>query len=259
MASSSEQAEGASEEEQAKQVKAWLHKMLKKDLNFRMDEKMFIALRKLMTLQEAAEADARDQIKVLEARSKFFVEKAERLEAGLRAGNIAPEQLPEEACSTLKELAQAGTLLDCHHLDTERFEEKLVRLCQEHDQLQVQRSELQASVENIDRLTHTMEQHLSEVVDKNKEADEEWKPRDWKTLEKRYRSKLTTLKEHQGSNKKLAEFSHILAISKDEEAIKEALDSLKNTYDELDKAFIRNLEKARAEQAEEEEASSSSE
>lgn len=45
---------------------------------------------------------------------------AERLEAGLRAGNIAPEQLPEEACSTLKELAQAGTLLDCHHLDTER-------------------------------------------------------------------------------------------------------------------------------------------
>ncbi|XP_075529623.1 uncharacterized protein LOC142562270 isoform X2 [Dermacentor variabilis] len=248
MASSSEEAEGASQEEQAKQVKAWLHKMLQKDLNFSMDEKTFIALRKLMSLQEATEAEAHDQIKALEARSKFFIEKAERLEAILRAGNIAPEQLPEETCRTLKQLAQAGTLLDCPHLETERFQEKLLRLCQKHDELQVQQSDLQASVKNIERLTHTMEHHLSEVVNKNKDkvADDELKLSDWKTLEKRYRSKLTTLKEHQGSNKKLTEFSNILAISKDEEAIKNALDSLKKEHDELEKAFTKKLEKVRA-------------
>ncbi|XP_050045038.1 uncharacterized protein [Dermacentor andersoni] len=283
MDSSSELAEDATRGEQEKQVRAWLRKMLNKDVKFRMDEKTFIALRKLMTLQEGAEADARDQIKVLEERSKFFVKKAENLEAGLRAGNIAPEQLPKEARSTLKDLAHAGTLLDCHDLDSESFGKKLVRLCQQREELQVQQSELQDDVANIEQLTHTMEQHLLDVANKDMHttaADEECKLRRWKRHEMKYRSKVTKLKESPVSSKKMPDLDHVISISKklhrlelrikevenalptldlppDEDAIKIALDSVTDRCEELDKAFIKKLEKQRGEQSEEKTTASS--
>ncbi|XP_075536674.1 uncharacterized protein LOC142571878 isoform X2 [Dermacentor variabilis] len=271
MDSSSQLVEDATRGEQEKQVRAWLRKMLKKDVKFRMDEKTFIALRKLMALQEGAEADACDQIKALEERSKFFVEKAENLEAGLRAGNIAPEQLPKEARGTLKDLAHAGTLLDCHDLDSESFGKKLERLCQQRKELQDQQSELQGNVANIEQLTHTMEQHLLDVANKDMHttaADEECKLRRWKRRMMKYRSKVTKLKKHPVSSKKMPDLEDIISISEklhrlelrikevenklptldlppDEDAIKIALDSVTDRCEELEKAFIKKLEKNR--------------
>ncbi|XP_075536675.1 uncharacterized protein LOC142571878 isoform X3 [Dermacentor variabilis] len=263
MDSSSQLVEDATRGEQEKQVRAWLRKMLKKDVKFRMDEKTFIALRKLMALQEGAEADACDQIKALEERSKFFVEKAENLEAGLRAGNIAPEQLPKEARGTLKDLAHAGTLLDCHDLDSESFGKKLERLCQQRKELQDQQSELQGNVANIEQLTHTMEQHLLDVANKDMHttaADEECKLRRWKRRMMKYRSKVTKLKKLHRLELRIKEVENklpTLDLPPDEDAIKIALDSVTDRCEELEKAFIKKLEKNRGKQSEEETTASS--
>ncbi|XP_070389264.1 protein Hook homolog 1-like [Dermacentor albipictus] len=271
MDSSSQLAEDATRGEQEKQVRAWLRKMLNKDVKFRMDEKTFIALRKLMTLQEGAEADARDQIKVLEERSKFFVKKAENLEAGLRAGNIAPEQLPKEARGTLEDLAHAGTLLDCHDVDSESFEKKPEELCQQRKKLQAQQSELQDDVANIEQLTHRMEQHLLDVANKDMHttaADQECELARWKRHEMKYRSKVTKLEKHPVSSKRMPDLDRIISISKklhtlelrikdvenelptldlppDEDAIKIALDYVTDRCEELDKAFGNKIEKKR--------------
>ncbi|XP_037560482.1 uncharacterized protein LOC119437553 isoform X2 [Dermacentor silvarum] len=276
--SSQPPAEAASRVEQEKQVRAWLRKILKKDvICCRMNEKAFIALCKLMTLQEAAEADALHQIEVLKARSKFFNEKAENIEAGLRAGKLAPDQLPEEVRSKIEHMAHLATLLDCHDMDVESAIEKYKGLCQEREELRVKQSKLQADVENLKQLTHTMEQHLLDVANEDLHAtaaDEKRKLEKWQRHEMRYRSRVTQLKEPLDYSKKLEELTNMFSISEklhglelqlkdvenelptldlpaDEDYIKVALDSVTKRCEQLEEAFSNNLAKERAKEEQE--------
>ncbi|XP_037563496.1 uncharacterized protein LOC119442628 [Dermacentor silvarum] len=151
-------------------------------------------------------------------------------------------------------------------------------------ELRVKQSKLQADVENLKQLTHTMEQHLLDVANKDLHttaADENRKLEKWQRHEMRYRSRVTQLKEHPDYSKKLEELTNMFSISKklhglelqlkdvenelptldlpaDEDAIKIALDSVTKRCEQLEEAFSKNLAKQRAEQSEENAAASSS-
>lgn len=216
MASSSQPAEGITREEREKQVRAWLRKMLGKDIRIRLDEMAFVALHKLMIHHDAAEKDVSEQIKVLKERDKFFSENAENLEAGLRAGNIAPDQLPEKACNIIKPHAHAAVLLGLEDSTPERFRKEFAKLVQKHKEVRDRQSKLRASVQDLKELTTTFKQHLSDANNTEMHmtvTDEERKFRKWEGAVKRYKQKVTKLKEHPpSSRKKLSGMTEVLSL-----------------------------------------------
>lgn len=217
MASSSEPADETTPEEREKQVTAWLRKMLGRSVREDLDDNAFVTLHKLMKLQEAAEEDARGRIEVLKERTKFFNEKSENLEAGLRAGKIAPDQLPEEARDIVKTHATVAVLLGVEDSQPESFEEKFAGLFQQSEELEARQSKLQASVENLKQLEKRMEQHLMDAAITYKHmtaADEEYRFRRWQRAVRKLKFKQRKAMEQKSRRQKLAELTQTLSLSK---------------------------------------------
>ncbi|KAL1420926.1 hypothetical protein MTO96_004296 [Rhipicephalus appendiculatus] len=217
MASSSEPAGETTPEEREKQVTAWLRKMLKRSVREELDDDEFDTLFKFMKLQAAAEEEAQERIKVLKERTKFFEEKAEHLEAGLRAGKIAPDQLPKEACDIVKTHAKAAVLLGVKDSQPESFEEKFEELSRQSEELKARESKLQASVENLEQLEKRMEQHLTDAAITYKHmtaAEEEYRLRKWQRAVSKFNFKQRKEKECQSRRQKLEELTQTLSLSK---------------------------------------------
>lgn len=218
MASSSQLTEGITREEREKQVRAWLREIPAKNIRVRLDEMAFVKFHKLMIRQEAAEKDTSEQTIVRKERDKFFTENAENLEAGLRAANIAPDQLPEKSCNIIKRHAHAAVLLGLEDSAPERIRKKFAELIQKHAEVRDRQSKLRAIVQDLKELSTTLKQHLSDANNTEMHmtvTDEERKFRKWEGAVKRYKQKVTKLKEHPpSSRKKLAGMIEVLSLHK---------------------------------------------
>nr|XP_037267992.1 uncharacterized protein LOC119159361 isoform X2 [Rhipicephalus microplus] len=225
MASSSEPVGKPTPEERKKQVTAWLQEILEQDPEKILEEDVeddIDVLFKLMKHQVAAEKQAQEQIKVLKERAKFFKQNAQKLEAGLRVGKIAPGQLPQQAREILKSHARAAILLGVEDSRPESFKKKFEDLFRQREELEARLSQEQALFKDLEQLRKRVGQHLMDatVTDKHMTAaEEEYRFKKWQRFVSKYNLAVRKAEENRSKRQKLEELAETLSLVKDKNAL----------------------------------------
>ncbi|XP_075721194.1 uncharacterized protein LOC119159361 [Rhipicephalus microplus] len=224
MASSSEPVGKPTPEERKKQVTAWLREILEQDPEKILEELLeedlednIDVLFKLMKHQVAAEKQAQEQIKVLKERAKFFKENAEKLEAGLRAGKIAPGQLPQQAREILKSHARAAVLLGVEDSRPESFKKKFEELFRQREELKARLSQEQALSKDLEQLRKRVDQHLMDATVGDKHmtaAEEEYRFKKWQKFVSKYNLAVRKAEVNRSKRQKLEELAQTLSLVK---------------------------------------------
>lgn len=220
MASSSEPVGEPTPEERKKQVTAWLQEILEQDPEEILEEHLeddIDVLFKLMKHQVAAEKQAQEQVKVLKERAKFFKENAEKLEAGLRVGKIAPGQLPQKARELLKSHARAAVLLGVEDSRPESFKKKFEDLSRQREELEARLSQEQVLFKDLEQLRKRVDQHLMDatVTDKHiTAAEEECRFKKWQRFVSKYNLAIRKAEENRSKRQKLEELAETLSLVK---------------------------------------------
>lgn len=176
------------------QVKNWLHEVLGQDVTFETDDKTIAVLNAIMRLREVEKKETLEEGQNVEEMSRTFIAKAEKLESGLEAGNVAPGQLPKDNSTVLETLAKTGAALGCLDGCPKRMEDSAVLLEKEHKELLGDKRQLKKDVSAFEQLIDTTTQRLlrASVQDKRTTPDAE-------------KAELDVIKKHEQRNREKQE------------------------------------------------------
>lgn len=176
------------------QIKNWLHEVLGQDVTFETDDKTIAVLNAIMRLREVEKKETLEEGQIVEEMSRIFIAKAEKLESGLEAGNVAPGQLPKDNSTVLEILAKTGAALGCLDGCPKRMEDSAVLLEKEHKELLGDKRQLKKDVYAFEQLIDTTTQRLlrASVQDKRTTPDAE-------------KAELDVIKKHEQRNREKQE------------------------------------------------------